>query len=71
MTFQQKTDCLKTQFNLMRTSWEEGHMKIQVDRGNLLLDSMEAVRSMEPEDMRKIFRFESIGEPALDAGGVA
>ena len=71
MSFQQKTDWLKNQFNLMRTSWEEGHMKIKVNRGSLLLDSMEAVRSIEPEDMKKIFRFEFIGEPALDAGGVA
>ena len=32
---------------------------------------MEALCSIEPEHMRKIFRFEFIGEPALDAGGVA
>jgi hypothetical protein len=30
LPFQQKTDWLKNQFNMIRTSWEEGHMKIKV-----------------------------------------
>ena len=46
-------------------------MKLKVNRSSLLQDSMEAMGSIEAEDMRKIFRFEFIGEPALDAGGVA
>ena len=32
---------------------------------------MEAFESIEIADMKKVFRFEFIGEPALDAGGVA
>ena len=31
---------------------------------------MDAVQSIEVADMRKLFRFEIIGEPALDAGGI-
>jgi hypothetical protein len=51
--------------------WEDGHIKINVRRGNLLEDSMEAIESITPADMRKIFRFEFINEPGVDAGGVA
>merc|ERR1719473_706768 len=36
-----------------------------------LQDAMDAIESIDPEDMKKIFRFEFIGEPGLDAGGVA
>ena len=71
LPFQQKCDWLKNQFQMIRTNWEEGHMKIKVNRGSLLQDSMEAICSIEPADMKKIFRFEFIGEPALDAGGIA
>ena len=42
-----------------------------MNRSSLLQDSMDAICSIEPEHMKKIFRFEFIGEPALDAGGVA
>lgn len=70
LPFQQKADWLKNQFNMIRTTWEEGHMKVKVNRGSLLQDSMEALCSIEAEDMKKIFRFEFIGEPGLDAGGV-
>ena len=31
---------------------------------------MDAIQSIEVADMRKMFRFEFIGEPALDAGGI-
>ena len=37
----------------------------------LLQDAMDAIESIDAIDMRKVFRFEFIGEPALDAGGVA
>ncbi len=71
MSFQGKCDWLKNQFNTIRVPWEEGHIKIRVRRHSLLADAVEAWCSIDPEDMKKIFRFEFIGEPALDAGGVA
>lgn len=70
-TFTQKVEWLKTQFQQLRTPWEEGHIKLKVRRGSVLQDSMDAIESIDAEDMKKIFRFEFIGEPALDAGGVA
>lgn len=69
--FTQKVDWLKAQFANLRIPWEEGHIKLKVRRNSVLQDSMDAVESIEPADMRKIFRFEFLGEPALDAGGVA
>ena len=71
MPFQQKVDWLKTQFAAIRTPWEEGHIKIKVRRQSLLQDAIDSWESIEVADMRKIFRFEFINEPALDAGGVA
>eukprot|EP01036_Dinobryon_divergens_P029309 gene29309-38383_t len=69
-SFQERVEWLKTQFLVLRTPWEEGFIKIKVRRHNLLRDTMDAIQSIEVADMRKMFRFEFIGEPALDAGGV-
>ena len=70
MTFTQKTDWLKRQFSAIRTPWEDGHIKIKIRRQSLLQDSMEGIESIKVSDMHKILRFEFIGEPGLDAGGV-
>lgn len=69
--FQEKVDWLKNQFSQLRVPWEEGHIKLKIRRHSLLIDSMEAIESIDVADMRKTFRFEFLGEPALDAGGVA
>ena len=69
--FQQKVEWLKQQFSTIHTPWEEGHMKIKIRRSNMLQDSVDAIESIDIADMRKTFRFEFIGEPGLDAGGVA
>ena len=54
----------------LRVDWDEGHMKIKIRRAHLLHDSIEAVMSLSPTDMRKIWRFEFLGEVAIDAGGL-
>ena len=69
--FQKKVDWLKSQFSLLKIPWEEGYMKIKVRRSNMMSDAMEALESIDKGDLRKTFRFEFIGEPGLDAGGVA
>lgn len=71
LPFQEKVKWLQQQFSNIRIPWEEGHIKIRVRRNSLLVDAMEGWESIEVEDMRKTFRFEFIGEPGLDAGGVA
>ena len=49
--------------------WEDGHVKICVRRSHLLLDSVDAIMALSREDMRKRWRIEFLGEPAIDAGG--
>lgn len=71
MPFQQKVEWMRNQFSALRTSWEDGHIKIKIRRSSALQDAMDAIESIDVADMKKIFRFEFIGEPALDAGGVA
>lgn len=44
---------------------------VQVRRNHLLEDSMAAMESVRSESMRQRFRFEFLGEPGVDAGGVA
>ena len=51
--------------------WNEGHMRMNVRREYLLSDSMEAVMSLSRKDLRKVWRFEFIGEAGIDAGGLA
>jgi hypothetical protein len=53
----------------LTTSWEDGHIKICVRRSLLLIDSVEATMGLSREDMRKRWRIEFLGEPAIDAGG--
>lgn len=69
--FQQKVEWLKQQFSAIRVPWEEGHMRIKIRRSNIVQDSVDALESIDAIDVRKVFRFEFIGEPGLDAGGVA
>jgi hypothetical protein len=47
--------------------WNEGHMRMNVRREYLLSDSMEAVMSLSRKDLRKVWRFEFIGEAGIDA----
>lgn len=54
----------------LMSNWETGHVKIVVRRHSLLQDSVDAVMSLGRDDMRKHWRVEFLGEPAIDAGGV-
>ena len=51
--------------------WNEGHMRMNIRRQFLLGDSVDAVMSLSQKDMRKLWRFEFIGEEGIDAGGLA
>ena len=55
----------------LRLDWSTGHIRINVRREHLLPDAIEAIMSLGREDMRKIFRFEFLGEAGIDAGGLA
>ena len=56
---------------MLRVEWDEGHMRVNVRRDYLLSDSMMAVMSLSRKDLRKIWKFEFIGEEGIDAGGLA
>ena len=53
----------------LKAPWEDGHLQICVRRSQLLLDSVDAIMAMSREDMRKRWKFEFLGEPAIDVGG--
>jgi len=55
----------------LSVEWNEGHMRMNVRRQYLLGDSIDAVMSLSRKDLRKLWRFEFIGEMGIDAGGLA
>lgn len=57
--------------NTLGVEWNEGHMRMNVRRDHLLEDSVDAVMSLGRKDLRKLWRFEFIGEAGIDAGGLA
>jgi len=58
--------CLK-----LRTPWEDEHSFIFVRRSHLMEDSVKSIMMLKTDQLRNMFRFEFIGEPGIDAGGVA
>ena len=67
----QKTAWLQNICTQLTSAWEDGHIKLVVRRKYLLLDSVDCVMSLSREDLRKRWRIEFLGEPAIDAGGVS
>jgi len=57
--------------NKLQIPWEEGHLRVAVRRSNLLPDAVDAIMSLGPKDLRKIWRIDFLGEEGLDAGGLA
>jgi hypothetical protein len=55
----------------LRVQWNKGHMRINVRRRFLLEDSVDAVMSLSPRDLRKMWVFQFVGEMGIDAGGLA
>ena len=70
-TFQLKSKWIRNELNKTKIPWEEGHVKIKVRRSNLLEDGIKVFNSICAADLKKTFRFEFMGEPALDSNGVA
>jgi hypothetical protein len=70
-TFDSKAKWFFDTCQMLRVEWDEGHMRVNVRRDYLLSDSMMAVMSLSRKDLRKIWKFEFIGEEGIDAGGLA
>mmetsp|Transcript_1737 Transcript_1737/g.4074 ORF Transcript_1737/g.4074 Transcript_1737/m.4074 type:complete len:796 (+) Transcript_1737:247-2634(+) len=69
--FNDKLQWFKEHMKGMKTPWEDGHVQVKVRRRELLRDAFTNLNQLTPEHMRRHFRFEFLGEPGLDAGGVA
>jgi hypothetical protein len=46
--------------------WNKGHLRLNLRREYLLSDSMSAVMSLSASDLRKVWRFDYIGEPGYN-----
>mmetsp|Transcript_23017 Transcript_23017/g.35513 ORF Transcript_23017/g.35513 Transcript_23017/m.35513 type:complete len:720 (+) Transcript_23017:214-2373(+) len=71
LPFEKKASWFHNTCTKLCVEWNAGHMRVNVRRDHLLEDSMLAVMSLRPEELRKIWRFEFIDEPGVDAGGLA
>ena len=70
-TLDEKIEWLNTSvYEELYTPWEKGHVKIVVRRHSLLSDSVDAIMALSRDDMRKRWRFEFLGEPGIEAGGL-
>jgi len=70
-TLDEKIEWLnKSVYEELYTPWEKGHVKIVIRRHSLLSDSVDAIMALSRDDMRKRWRFEFLGEPGIEAGGL-
>jgi hypothetical protein len=69
--FEDKAKWFQEKCSQLSVTWNEGHMRMNVRREHLLEDSVDAVMSLSRKDLRKLWRFEFIGEAGIDAGGLA
>jgi len=69
--FEEKAEWFQEKCAMLCVEWNEGHMRMNVRRTFLLGDSVDAVMSLSRKDLRKLWRFEFIGEQGIDAGGLA
>ena len=70
-SFNDKTEWFQDTCAQLCVEWNEGHMRMNIRRQCLMDDSVNAVMSLSRKDLRKLWRFEFIGEPGIDAGGLA
>lgn len=54
----------------IQVSWNEGHIRLEVNRTNLLEDSFTQMMSFHASEMRQWMRVQFVGEPGVDAGGL-
>ncbi|KAG7401298.1 hypothetical protein PHYBOEH_002102 [Phytophthora boehmeriae] len=50
--------------------WEEGRIKLRVQREHILVESMEQLLGIQPEHIHFPLRIEFVGEAGIDAGGL-
>jgi hypothetical protein len=68
--FEDKTAWFQDKCAMLSLNWEKGYMRINVRREFLLEDSIGAVMSISRKDLRKIWRFNCVGETGIEDGGL-
>jgi hypothetical protein len=71
-SFDHKCAWLRRQFQQIQIPiLTSGYIKLRVRREHLLQDSLTSMDTLSPNDYKKTFRVEFIGEAGLDAGGLS
>eukprot|EP00750_Incisomonas_marina_P012102 INCI16565.1.p1 GENE.INCI16565.1~~INCI16565.1.p1 ORF type:complete len:763 (+),score=134.48 INCI16565.1:117-2405(+) len=55
----------------VRAPWEQGYIRVKIRRSQILSDAFREFERFSQSDLLKPFVYEFIGEPGIDAGGVA
>ena len=50
--------------------WEDGHLKMRINRENILVESMEQILGVQMDHIHMPLRIEFVGESGIDAGGL-
>ena len=66
-TFEQKIEELKKAINSVKIPWEDGFCQLDLNRNNLLIESMNQIKKV---DLHKELKINFIGEVSYDAGGI-
>ena len=66
-TFEQKIEKLKKAINSVKIPWEDGFCQLDLNRNNLLIESMNQIKKV---DLHKELKINFIGEVSYDAGGI-
>ena len=66
-TLEQKIEKLKADINKVKISWEEGSDTLDLNRNNMLSESMEQINKV---NLHKEVKINFIGEVSYDAGGI-
>ena len=66
-TLEQKIEKLKNVINSVKIRWEDGFCQLDLNRNNLLIESMNQIKKV---DLHKELKINFIGEVSYDAGGI-
>ena len=66
-TFEQKIEKLKKAISQVKIPWEDGFCQLDLNRNNLLIESMDKIQKV---DLHKELKINFIGEVSYDAGGI-
>jgi hypothetical protein len=70
-SFEKKAEWFQDSCAKLIADWNEGHIRINVRIDNVLDDSVEAVMSLSPRGLRKLWRFEFIGERGISGSNLS